>query len=211
MKIEQGTAEWHAQRRGRFTSSRFGDLMKNGKAAQSMGEVCKSYILEIAYEIVTGESVGFSGNAATDWGTEHEEFAVLHYEGVKGTMVDPVGFCAHPTNAYAGGSPDGLVDNDGIIEVKCPYNGLNHAKNIVSNDFVQSYQWQVQGNLWVTGRQWCDMISFDPRFEGAKKIHIVRVERSEQMIQQLEDRIDQAVVLLKEYLEKLGHEENLLF
>ena len=176
-----------------------------------MGETCKSYILEIAYEMVTGQSVGFTGNAATDWGSEQEEFAILHYEATKGTMVDPVGFCAHPTNPYAGGSPDGLVDSDGIIEVKCPYNGLNHVKNILFNEFVQTYQWQVQGNLWVTGRAWCDMISFDPRFEGAKKIHIVRVERNEQMIQQLSDRVDQAAELLQEYLKELGHEETLLF
>lgn len=211
MEIEQGTPEWHAQRRGRFTSSRFGDLMKNGRSKDSIGDTALSYILEITYEMVTGESVGFTGNAATEWGNEYEPIAIAHYEGVTGNVVDNVGFCAHPSESYAGGSPDGLIGSDGMLEIKCPYNGLNHAKNIIKGEFISTYQWQVQGNMWVTGRKWCDLVSFDPRFTGEKKIHIVRIDRDDSMIEQLEQRVKEASVLLRDYLEALGYSEELTF
>lgn len=202
----QGNQDWFAQRRGRFTASRFGDLMKNGRSKSEMGETAKTYILQVAYETVTGQPIGFEGNYATEWGNEHEDEARMFYQGVSGNQVQEVGFCSHPRNMYAGGSPDGLVGIDGIIEIKCPFNGLNHAKNIIANEFFKSYEWQCQGNLWVTGRKWCDLISYDPRMTS-KPIHIVRIERDEAMISLLEERIEGASNLLNEYLQLLNHKE----
>ena len=203
----QHTEDWFAQRRGRFTASRFADLMKNGRGKDAgMGETAKSYILQIAYETATGIPQGFEGNAATEWGNEHEEEARLYYEGVTGFQVDEIGFCSHPKNKYAGGSPDGLVGVDGIIEIKCPYNGINHARNIVSGDFITTYQWQCQGNLWVTGRKWCDLISYDPRLPF-NRMHSIRIERDEEAIAKLAQRVDEAAELLTEYLYLLGYEE----
>lgn len=205
----QGGANWHADRLGRFTSSRYPDLMKNGRGKDAgMGETAKSYVLQIAYEIITGIPQGFSGSDATDWGHEHEPIAIAKYEEVTGQKVTAVGFCAHPTNSRAGGSPDGLVGSDGMIEVKCPYNGVNHAKNVLQNAFVSDYEWQVQGNLWTTGRKWCDLVSFDPRVTNlGKDIHIVRIERDSVKIALLEARIEEASKLLDEYLEMLGYVE----
>lgn len=205
----QGNEYWHNDRLGRFTASRYPDLMKNGRGKDAgMGETAKSYVLQIAYEIITGVPQGFDGNFATEWGNENEPIAVASYEMLTNQRVTAVGFCAHPSNSRAGGSPDGLIGSDGMIEVKCPYKGINHAKNVLFNTFVSDYEWQVQGNLWITGRNWCDMVSFDPRVEGkGKSLHVVRVLRDEDKIALLESRIEEASKLLDEYLEMLGYVE----
>jgi hypothetical protein len=184
----QGHANWHADRLGRFTASRYPDLMKNGRGKDAgMGETAKGYVLQVAYEIITGVPQGFDGNHATEWGHENEPLAIAKYEDATGNKVTAVGFCAHPTNNRAGGSPDGLV---------------------VTDAFVGDYEWQVQGNLWVTGRKWCDLISYDPRMEGlGKTLHVVRIERDSEKIAMLDARIAEAGALLEEYLEKLGYVE----
>ena len=212
MNYQSTNDEWFAQRLGRFTASRFGDLMTNGKAKDTIGQTAKSYIIEVAYEQITGVPQGFTGNAATEWGNTYEDEARTEYEAVTGRKVEQVGFCSHPTNRYVGGSPDGLVDSDGIQEIKCPANGMNHVKNVLEDAFVKEYEWQCQGNMWVTGRKWCDLVSYDPRLKGlGKHIHIVRIERDEEKIAQLEARVEMCVGILKEYLVLLGGEEEMPF
>ena len=210
MNIEQGTAEWFALRRGRFTSSRFGDLMSNGRGKDTIGKTAQTYIMEIAYEMATGETVGFTGNAATEWGVEWEDTAREYYAGVTGQQVESVGFCAHPSNPYAGGSPDGLVGMEGILEIKCPYNGVKHLQNIVDNAFLSDYDWQCHGNMWVTGRNYCDLVSYDPRCK-TKPIHIVRIDRDEDKIAQLEQRVNECANLLNSYLDALNYQSDFIF
>ncbi len=205
--------KWGEDKYNPLVKTGFADFVKRvyetfGHSRKSMGETAKGYVLQVAYEIITGVPQGFDGNHATDWGHENEPLAIAKYEEVTGRKVTAVGFCAHPINSRAGGSPDGLVGGDGMVEIKCPYNGLNHAKNVLTDAFVIDYEWQVQGNLWVTGRKWCDLISYDPRMEGlGKGIYIMRIERDSDKIAQLEARIAEASELLDEYLERLGYVE----
>ena len=204
----QGTQDWHTDRLSRFTSSRMGDLMKNGRGKDAgIGQTALTYIIDKAYEIMTGTPQGFTGNAATEWGHENEPLAIAEYSEKYGVTVDPIGFVCHPTNHRVGGSPDGLVGNDGIIEVKCPFNGAKHLNNVLTDAFVDDYEWQCHGNIWVTGRKWCDLISFDPRITNGKRLHVVRIERDEDKIAAMEARVNEATKLLEQYLEKLGYVE----
>ncbi len=113
--------------------------------------------------------------------------ARMRYEAHTGAMVAETGFVNHPTLAMCGGSVDGLVDEDGIIEIKAPTTPT-HLKTILSDDCA--YMEQIQGYLWLTGRQWCDYISFDPRpTDPALQFHMRRIARDEEFIVNLEIQV----------------------
>lgn len=193
----QGSDIWHEQRRGKFTSSRFGDLMKNGRGKDTMGDTAWSYIIDTAAEIITGESQGFEGNTATEWGNTYESEAIGVYEKEKGISVERCSFIA--LNDYVGGTPDGLIGNDGLIEIKCPFKTKNHMKTVMHNSVPSIYEWQLVGNMMVTNRDWCDFITYDPRIPGEKKLHVIRVERD----QDKEDLLTQRLELAKTELNKI--------
>jgi hypothetical protein len=121
------------------------------------------------------------------WGTEQEPAARAAYERVTGTSVEETGFVAHDT-LLAGCSPDGLVDWDGLIEIKCPYNSANHIETLLRG-MPDEHIPQVQGQMWITGRQWCDFVSFDPRMPEPLQLHIQRINRDPGFIADLEARI----------------------
>jgi hypothetical protein len=195
--MDQCSEDWYTIRCGKMTSSRFATVLAKGKGG-GVSKTRRKYMSEICSERKTGlPSSSFSGTTAMDWGTEHEDEAVGAYEKEKerekgdGTshVVNTVGFVE--LSGWIGGSPDGLVGEDGIIEVKCP-NSCTHYDYMRLNKkdpswYDPTYKWQMQGNLWITGRKWCDWISYDPRFKLPKEqILIVRVERDEQAIAELQ-------------------------
>lgn len=139
----QRTPDWEFERAGLLTASDF---------AAAMGISPFKSRLRL-WDELTGRSAGFQGNAASDWGTLHEESAIEHYEAKTGMFVDPVGLIKHPQISYLGGSPDGLVGEEGIIEAKCPYWAGVHM------EVPEYYLPQIHGNMAITGRRWCDFIS----------------------------------------------------
>lgn len=193
--IEQNSEAWYLIRCGKMTSSRFATVLAKGKGG-GVSKTRRDYMDDICSERGTGiPAIGFT-NAAMEWGTEHEDEAIGAYERekeklkeVQQCVVKRVGFVE--LSDWIGGSPDGLVGDDGIIEVKCPnskthyrYKRLNKAN---PTWFDPTYRLQIQGNLWVTGRKWCDWISYDPRFKRPdRKLLIVRIERDEEAITQLQ-------------------------
>jgi hypothetical protein len=140
----QQTEEWFAARLGKFTASRFGDLMTKGrKKDETFGGTAISYMMEVAAEQLTGQRVQIFG-AALDHGTEYEDAARQEYEKRTGVEVEELGFCE--ISDYSGGSPDGKVkDDDKLIEIKCPYNTVNHLKNVINKEIDMKYIWQMQG------------------------------------------------------------------
>ena len=183
--VEQGTDEWHQARLGRATASRFGDIMakiKSGEAAQR-----KNYRAELVAEILTGERVDFFKSAAMQWGTETEPLARLRYSLITGNEAEECGFFAH-TSIQAGASPDGLIGEDGTLEIKCP-NTATHIETLRKQSVPYQYYWQVMGQLWITGRKWCDFVSFDPRLPNNAQFFTIRVERDENKIKELEDEV----------------------
>lgn len=196
---EQRTDDWHALRLGRFTASTFDKLMTSEKKPIEQAATAMGVIVEAAVEYVTGIRKEF-GNAATQHGTELEPAAIAAYEKAKGVEVVVTGFI---TKEKYGGSPDGLVLVDGMIEAKCPYNPVNHAMTVLTGEVPKQYIFQVHGNLWVTGRKWCDFISYSEDFPEKSKLKIIRVERDEEMIERLVKRLHEAEEVKQSLIQKL--------
>ncbi len=177
----QGSVEWLLSRVGKVTASRFKDVL--GTAAKR-----EAYLWEVVIERLTGNPTEHYANSAMAWGTENEPTARMRYESVTGAIVEEVGLVLHPALESVGGSPDGLVDADGCVEIKCPYNSANHLKTVLDG-MPQEHFAQVQGVMWVTGREWCDFISFDPRLPQPLDMHIQRMERDGEFIGKLETAV----------------------
>jgi len=191
----QGSEEWLNARAGKITASRFDCIMVNGKDKSGFGKGALSYANEIVTEILTSMPVDSFSNNAMDWGTETEPLARLEYKKETFNNVDEVGFLT--LNDWVGCSPDGLIGSDGGLEVKCPFNSTIHLENLISRTIPKKYIPQVQGCMYVTDRKWWDFISFDPRYNLGLKIMIVRVERDQDYIDKLKDRIEKFIQLIK--------------
>lgn len=181
--IEQGTPEWLLARAGHATASCFVDVMAKIKSGEA--ETRRKYRVQLVTERLTGVAASTFQNEAMRWGTEQEPFARMAYEAATGNIVEEVGFIKHPTLEWCGASPDGLVNGDGGVEIKCPHNSRVHVETILDGLLPSEHMAQVQGSLWVTGRQWWDFVSFDPRLPENLQVFRVRVMRSESYIEEL--------------------------
>jgi putative phage-type endonuclease len=182
----QRDADWYAARIGKATASRFRDAiatLKSGAPAQAQ----RDYLTELVVERLTQQPIQRFQNAAMTWGTEQEPAARTAYERVTGTSVEETGFVAHDV-LLAGCSPDGLVDWDGLIEIKCPYSSANHIETLL-NGMPDEHRAQVQGQMWITGRQWCDFVSYDPRMPAELQLHVQRIQRDPSFIADLEAKV----------------------
>lgn len=182
--MEQGSPEWLALRAGKFTGSRFADLMAVTKSGPSASR--GNLIVQVALERLTGAPEDTFQNDAMRRGTELEPFARGAYEAHTGELVEQVAFIVHPNLAFVGISPDGLVGKVGMIEAKCPASQAKHLAALRNGAHAAEYRWQVQGQLWVAEREWCDVVSYDPRYPEGLQIAITRVFRDESAIKQLE-------------------------
>ena len=188
MFVEQRTDEWLAARVGRITASRFKAVLarlKNGQPAQAR----QDYLMDLVCERLTGQPTHHFVNQAMQWGIDQEEFAREAYEGWGGKLVEQVGFIVPcDIKASVGGSPDGLVGTDGCIEIKAP-NTRTHIQTILDGMPDEHFA-QVQGVMWVAGREWCDFISWDPRVPGEHQLYIERIERDDAFIEMLKREIE---------------------
>ena len=200
--IAQGTVEWFALRAGKFTGSRFSDLMARTKSGPSTSRA--NLLATLAVERLTGMRVETYSNAAMQRGTELEPEARAAYEAHIGDLVQEVAWIPHPTIDYVGISPDGLVGDDGLCEFKCPAAMAKHLAALRSGAHAVEYRWQLQGQLWVTGRQWVDAVSYDPRFPEGLRLAIARVERDETAIAELESACKAAEAELQEIVSELN-------
>jgi len=181
--IEQGSQEWLALRAGKVTASKVSDVMS---AITTAGY--RNYLADLVVERLTGNKTESFTNAAMQWGVDQEPLARAEYEVKTGNFVDQVAFVDHPTIINFGCSPDGLVGDDGLIEIKCP-NTATHIDYVMQDKVPTKYIPQIQCQLAVTGRKWCDFVSFDPRLPDGLQILIVRLERDDEYIEKLEARV----------------------
>ena len=182
----QGSPEWLAERAGHVTASKASDVLakiKSGEAA-----VRRKYRIQVVTERLTGAPVQGFQNAAMLWGTQTEPFAREAYEADTGDLVDQVGFLKHPSVAWVGASPDGLLGTDGLIELKCP-ESTTHLGWMEEDRVPPEHIPQIQFQMWVTGRKWCDFASYDPRFPDHLRLFIKRIERDETYIAMLETEV----------------------
>lgn len=167
----QRTAEWFRDRTGCLTASRFADVL----ARKRDGTPTKAYfdlIDTIVAERITGDSIGIGDAPALVWGRDHEAEARETYEAETGRFVDLVGFIPHPDIPYLGASPDGLVDDDGLVEIKCPFSTVVHLKRIRAGVVPPEYVPQMLLQCICTGRKWVDFVDYDPRLIGTPYEHL---------------------------------------
>ena len=184
---DQGSAAWFADRCGKVTASRLADVMAYGKKGQPL-KAREDYMAEIIAEQLTGDTAEHFVSKPMLWGIEHEPDARSRYEVERETFVDETGFVPHPTIEMAGASPDGLVGEDGLVEIKCP-NTATHIKTLIRRTADPQYMAQMQWQLACTGRKWCDFVSYDPRMPDALQVFIARVERDEDAIAAAEKEV----------------------
>ena len=189
MAVQQGTPEWHQLRLGKVTASRVADILAKTKTGPSASR--GNYLIELALQRVTKTIEESYTNAAMEWGTQTEPQARVAYEVKTGNFVDQVAFIDHPTIAGFGCSPDGIVGDSGLIEIKCPYQSAIHWGYIKSNEPPNKYFIQMQAQMAVTGAKWCDFVSFDPRMPERSQLLIVSVPIDREFILFMEAEIKQ--------------------
>lgn len=199
MEIEQRSDEWFEMRRGKATASRFKDIL--AKIGKGEAAARRNYRAQLVVERITGKTPDRFTSVAMVWGQETEDLARLMYSLKTGNKVTQVGFIEHTTLA-AGASPDGLTPKLGCVEIKC-LNTANHIEVLKTQNILPEYVPQVQGQLWIAARKWCDFVSFDPDMPDNAQLFIQRIYRDEDYIAKLETEVTR-------FLEETDAEEQML-
>jgi putative phage-type endonuclease len=186
--MEQRSDEWFAARLGKVTASRVADVIAKTKTGPSASR--ENYATQLVLERLTNKQAESYTNAAMQWGTDTEPMARQAYELKRGLFVNEIGFVDHPTIEMSGASPDGLVGTDGLIEVKCP-NSATHMETMLTQKVPAKYIPQMMWQMACTGRNWCDFVSYDPRFPENLQIFIERVTYDPTYVRMLELEITQ--------------------
>ena len=205
IEVEQRTDEWFAARIGKVTASRVADVIAKTKTGYSATR--DNYMAQLVCERLTGQKGESFTNAAMQHGTETEPLARASYEALKDVLVDEVGFVPHPSIEMAGASPDGLVNDDGLLEIKCP-NTATHIETLLTQSVPGKYNTQMQFQMACTGRKWCDFVSFDNRLPTELQLFVKRVPRDDVFIKQMEAEIVQFLAELDDKINKLMKVKN---
>ncbi len=203
--MEQKTAEWFAARNGKVTASRVADVVAKTKTGYSTSR--DNYMAQLVCERMTGTQAESFSSSAMQWGTDTEPFARAAYEAAMDVLVSETGFIIHPTISEAGASPDGLVGDDGLIEIKCP-NTATHIETLLSERVPAKYITQMMWQMTCTGRKWCDFVSFDPRMPEGLQIFIKRVEFHDSIVKGLESEVKEFLTELETKIVKLNERKN---
>lgn len=183
----QGSEAWAKERAGHCTASRFADVLakiKTGEAADR-----RKYRFQLVTERMTGLPASSFTSKPMQWGIDTEPQARLAYEAEVGEPCTVTGFHKHTEIEWVGCSPDGLLDADGLLQIKCP-ESHTHLQYLLDGVCPSEYLAQVQGEMWVTGRKWSDFVSYDPRFVDERmRLLIVRVKRDDAYIAKLEEEV----------------------
>ena len=200
--MEQRTDEWFKARLGKVTASRVSDVLakiKSGEAA-----VRKNYKMQLATERLTNQKTDTYINQAMQDGIDREDTARQIYEIVRDIKVEQVAFIDHPTIKMAGASPDGLLPDNGVLEIKCPVE-TTHTTNLLERKLPSRYVSQVQWQIACTGADYANFVSYNPNFEPKLQLMYVEVERDNEYIEMLEEEVsifllevDEVINTLKE-------------
>jgi hypothetical protein len=195
LDIEQRSPEWYEARRGIPTASEFGSILAKGQ-----GKTRRLYLTRLAAERLTGELQERYDNHHMARGRDQEEDALDLYKFVHEVELRRVGFVRMMTpGGWVGCSPDALVGSDGMAEVKCRLaSGMVDA--MLTDGLPGEYRAQVQGGLWITGRQWCDVVLYNPDL----RLLTIRVERDEQYITALADEVSKFATELDAAVARFG-------
>ena len=194
-EIQQGSEEWHKARLGCGTASRANDM-----CAAETTAAYQNYFWQLVAERETGQQEESYTNSDMLRGTEKEPIARAAYEAHTGTFVSQTGFWLHPTIAYFGASPDGLVGDDGCIEIKAPRSST-HLRYRHDQKPPTQYKRQMMCQLACTGRKWVDFVSFDDRVSESKQLFIVRFEPKQAEMDEMLEKIHQFLAAVAKEME----------
>ena len=186
--MDQGSEAWHEIKLGKFTGTRFKDIV-----AKKTTAAYQNCIADVASEILTQNKEESYSSDAMQRGVDLEPEARKFYGDLTGIQVYEVGFIE--ADEWVGVSPDGLIDDDGMIEIKCPI-AKTLFKYMSDGRLPNEYKWQVQGQLWVTQRQYCDFMAYYP---GLKPF-LIRVFPDLEMHKQLEIAVQEAIEDVKKLI-----------
>lgn len=193
---EQGSELWHKDRAGIPTASEFGKIITPGGVASKSAD---TYMNTLLAEWYLNKPV--DNDFQSDWmkrGNDIEDEARITYVFRTDRVSVPVGFCFRDEQKLVGCSPDGLVGEDGLNEFKCP-KANTMISYILSNKLPDKYKPQVQGQLWVTGRDWCDFMAYHPDMRSV----LIRVNRDDQYIRKMHLLVNEFIELMLEKREEL--------
>lgn len=186
-----------------LTPSQFKKIMTFDAKGNYPSKTALSYVDEIVLGFLGVERDEITA-ASLEHGKELEPFAIQRYQEETLAIVTPcTGTVFHPELKYVCGHLDSYVGKEGILETKCPWNPVNHLQNILDKKQIDDYIWQIQGYLWITGRKWCDFVSYDLRFPEHLQIVIHRVDRDEELISKLAEFIPKFWIKVQERLSKI--------
>lgn len=197
--IEQRSPEWFAQRAGKVTASAVYKVMAKTKTGYSADR--DNYQAQLVVERLTGQPARSYSNAAMEWGIEQEANARAAYEAHNGTLVQEVGFIQHPFIEMCGASPDGIV-GEGLIEIKCPETATM-IEMLLNRKIPDKYLKQMQLQMRCTDKKWCDFVVYDPRMPERIQLLIIRVERDDELIGEMEAEIVKFLAEVDTKVEKL--------
>lgn len=200
--IEQGTPEWFAQRLGKLTASRMADVLATTKSGPAASR--KNYMAQLVAERLTGQPAESFSSAAMAWGTEHEPLARAEFEILTDYSVEQVAFIDHPTIEWCGASPDGLILDSGLLEIKCP-NTATHIEYLLAGKPPAKYVPQMLLQLACTGRQWCEFVSYDPRMPEEHRLFMVTFQPKPEEIEAVEQAAREFLAEVQEVIEKLNN------
>lgn len=184
--MEQRSEEWFSQRAGRVTASAIYKVMAKVKAGEAADR--RNYRAQLVAERLSGFCADSFSNAAMQHGIDTEPQARAAYEFLHGRPVVEMGFADHPTIPMTGASPDGLVGDDGLIEIKCP-NTATHIETLKGGKIDRKYIYQMHWQMICTGRKWCDFASFDPRLTEEMQLHVQRVDLDPELAAEIEEGV----------------------
>lgn len=193
--IMQGSEAWHLLRLGKMTAS-------NAQAIATKGKGLDTYCRKIAAEIYTGITPETYTNANMATGVEEEQYARMAYEMETGQIVTEVGFIEY--SEYVGSSPDGLINHDGGVEIKRKTFACHNDLILGATDFESSYIWQCHMNMVVSGRDWWDLVSYNPNFKN-KSLFIKSLVKCPIKTEQLLEGFDLGIERIKYYLSILNN------
>ena len=185
--IPQNSDEWLKARLGKITASKVAEVLAMTRNGPS--ERRSKYMWQLVSERLTGDFTRTYTNDAMLWGIENEPLAREFYEAMNDVSVEQVGLYVHPRFDFAAASPDGLVGDDGLLEIKC-LTSVNHFKAIYDNEPPKDYLPQVHWQMACTGRAWCDLTLFDPRVPLKMQLKVFRIERDDAEVTRLEEAVE---------------------
>ena len=197
---EQRTDAWLSERCGRVTASAIYKVMARTKTGYGADRA--NYHAQLVAERLTGTPAENFTNSAMLWGIETEEQARAMYSLEVGEPVIETGFHPHPSILFCGASPDGLVGDTGLVEIKCP-NTATHIATLTGSSIDRKYILQMQWQMECTGRDWCDFASFDPRLPDEMQLHVRRVERDQALIDEISDEVTKFLTEVANTVEQL--------